>query len=148
MMAFRFDVRRFARFLAVGLLAGSANIGSRAAFGTFFGYGASVAMAYGVGMAVGFTLMRWLVFPKGSGTALSQFRRFAMVNTLSFAEVWLVSVGLAEHLFPSLEFTWHAETAAHVLGVGSPAISSYLLHRYFSFAERSHTGTPAEHKDS
>ena len=62
-----------------------------------------------------------------------QFARFSLVNIIGFAQVWLVSVGLVRLVFPA---TWpapSAETAAHVIGLGSIAATSFLLHKRFSF---------------
>jgi len=56
------------------------------------------------------------------------------VNAVAFAQVWIVSVGLAHWVFPAIGFTWRAETVAHVVGVISPVAVSYVLHKRFSFA--------------
>jgi len=52
---------------------------------------------------------------------------------LAFAQVWVVSVGLARVIFPAIGFSWRAETVAHVVGVLSPVVTSYVLHKRFSF---------------
>ena len=78
-------------------------------------------------------LARVFVFKPAAGDAPGQFLRFAMVNALAFVQVWAVSVGLARVAFPAAGFTWQAETVAHVAGVLSPVVTSYLLHKHFSF---------------
>ena len=62
-----------------------------------------------------------------------QFMRFALVNAVAFAQVWIISVGLARLVFPAIGFAWDAETVAHVIGVVSPVATSYLMHKHFSF---------------
>jgi len=62
-----------------------------------------------------------------------EFIRFAIVNAVSFAQVWIVSVGLARLVFPAIGFGWQAETTAHVIGVLSPVATNYVLHERFSF---------------
>jgi putative flippase GtrA len=62
-----------------------------------------------------------------------EYARFALVNAVAFAQVWLVSVGLARLVFPAIDFTWQAETVAHVIGVVSPIVTSYIGHKHFSF---------------
>jgi putative flippase GtrA len=59
--------------------------------------------------------------------------KFATVNVVSFAQVWLVSVGLARLLFPALTFQWHADSVAHMIGVASPLLFSYYAHKHFTF---------------
>jgi putative flippase GtrA len=103
--------------------------------GFFMVYEAAIAVSYLAGMATAFLLMRMLVFAPGSGTISRQLGRFAMVNTVSFTQVWIVSVGLVRVVFPAIGFVWQAETVAHFIGVLSPAVTSYLLHKQFSFSQ-------------
>jgi putative flippase GtrA len=84
-------------------------------------------------MITAFILARVFVFKPGKGGAHGQFLRFAMVNGLAFAQVWVVSVGLARVIFPAIGFSWCAETVAHIIGVLSPVVTSYVLHKRFSF---------------
>ena len=124
---------RFLSFLITGGIAAGANLAARLLLQPVMSYAAAVALAYLVGMAVAFLLARWFVFRGASGSVHGQFTRFALVNAVAFLQVWLISVGLAEWLFPAIGFTWRVETVAHVLGVVSPTFSSYLLHKHFSF---------------
>ena len=78
------------------------------------------------------------MFAHGGGKLAGQFARFATVNAVAFAQVWLVSVGLAKLLFPALGVIPRADTVAHVIGVLSPVATSYVLHNRFSF--RRHAG--------
>jgi putative flippase GtrA len=48
-------------------------------------------------------------------------------------QVLAVSLLLEAIVFPRLGFTWHAATVAHVIGVASPAFTSYYAHKFFSF---------------
>ena len=50
--------------------------------------------------------------------------------------VWAISVGLARIVFPAIAFTWHADDIAHLIGVLAPAATSYLGHRFYTFARR------------
>lgn len=101
--------------------------------GLFMRYELAVAVAYLVGMATAFVLARLFVFERSGGTVGGEFTRFAMVNAVAFAQVWVVSVGLDRIVFPSIGFAWHPETIAHVVGVLSPVATSYVLHKRFSF---------------
>ena len=124
---------QFAIFLLTGGIAAAVNILTRMALESFVGYEAAVGLAYLVGMTTAFILARMFVFKPVGGGAHGQFFRFALVNGVAFAQVWLVSVGLAEIVFPAVGFTWHSETVAHVIGVLSPVVTSYILHKRFSF---------------
>lgn len=126
---------RFFRFLLTSGVAAGVNVLARFLLEFAMSYPMAVAVAYLFGMLTAFVLARHFVFAAGSGSVRGQLLRFTLVNAISFAQVWLISVGLAELLFPALRFTWHAETTAHVIGVGSPAVTSYLLHQHFSFRE-------------
>ena len=95
----------------------------------------AVAVAFPFGMVSGFVLARRYVFASGSDPMRGQFARFALVNAVGFVQVWAVSVGLARLLFPAIGFHWQAETVAHVIGVASPAVTSYFLHQHFSFRQ-------------
>jgi putative flippase GtrA len=52
---------------------------------------------------------------------------------VSLTQVWAVSVGLALHIFPAVGFTWQPELAAHVIALASITVTSYYLHKHFSF---------------
>jgi protoporphyrinogen oxidase/putative flippase GtrA len=132
----RAETRRFVTFLATGGAAAAVNIGTRWLLSTVMPYAAAVAVAYLVGMAVAFVLARRFVFDHGGGKLAGQFARFATVNAVAFAQVWLVSVGLAKLLFPALGVIPRADTVAHVIGVLSPVATSYVLHNRFSFRKR------------
>ena len=129
----RGELKRLLRFTGAGAIAAVANIASRVAFSRVFGYAVAVTAAYLVGMAVAFTLSRMFVFEGGSGTWKKELLRFSLVNAAAFLQVWVVSLLLAQWLFPKIGFHWHAETSAHIIGVASPILFSYLGHKHFSF---------------
>ena len=58
------------------------------------------------------------------------------MNLAGVIQVLLISIGLADYAFPAIGFTWHAQDVAHVAGVAAPIFTSYLGHKYFSFAPR------------
>lgn len=126
---------RFVRFLLTSGAAAGVNIVARFLLEFAVRYEAAVAVAYLFGMVTAFVLARRYVFDATQDAAGGQFIRFTLVNAIAFAQVWLVSVGLARWLLPALGFDWHAETVAHVIGVASPAVTSYFLHQHFSFRE-------------
>ncbi|HEY0184716.1 MAG TPA: GtrA family protein [Rhodopila sp.] len=124
---------RFILFLLTGGIAAGVNIGARMLLELAVSYEAAVGLAYLAGMITAFVLARIFVFKPVGGDARGEFVRFTLVNGIAFAQVWIISVGLARVIFPALGFAWRAETVAHVIGVLSPVITSYILHKRFSF---------------
>jgi putative flippase GtrA len=125
---------RFLRFLATGGIAAGVNVGSCWLLGFVMSYEMAVTLAYLAGMTTAFVLARTFVFEGRGGGVATQYSRFALVNAVAFAQVWLVSVGLARGLFPAIGYTFHADTVAHVIGVGSPILTSYIGHKHISFS--------------
>ena len=78
-------------------------------------------------------LGRQFVFMPSGRAVHDEYLRFALVNLVALAQVWIISVGLARFIFPAIEFTFHADTVAHVIGVIAPVFTSYLGHKHFSF---------------
>ena len=129
----RSERARFVRFLVTGGIAAGANILSRILLDWVVTYEIAVTLAYLVGMTTAFVLARVFVFETGAGGVRGQYLRFALVNVVAFAQVWIVSIGLDRFVFPAVGWTWHAATLAHAVGVVSPVAASYVGHRKFSF---------------
>lgn len=125
---------RFVRFLVTGGIAAGVNVVSRYFLSMVMEYRAAVIVAYLCGMTTAWVLSRAFVFEQTGRSRGAEYLRFGIVNLVAAAQVWVVSVGLAEYAFPALGFAWHAETVAHVIGVIIPVFTSYLGHKHFSFA--------------
>ena len=126
----------FVRFLVTGGIAAAANLGSRIALSMVTPFEWAVAFAYLIGMITAYILARLFVFEASKRAVGAEFLRFAMVNVVSLAIVWLVSVGLASWLFPAVGFAWHPQFVAHLIGVLSPVALSYYAHKLFTFRRR------------
>ena len=129
----RDEMRRFAGFVLTGGVAALVNLATRYAMSFVLVYEIAVAVAYLIGMTTAFLLSRHFVFKASGRSWLEEYGRFALVNAFAFAQVWLVSVGLARIVFPAIEFGWHAQDVAHFIGVASPIVTSYYGHKNFSF---------------
>lgn len=123
----------FILFLLVGGLAAGINFLSRIGFSEFFSYRVAILLAYLVGMLTAFLLSKHYVFEQSGRSYKEELRDFTIVNLFAVIQVWLISVGLAEYLFPYLNFTFYHEEIAHLIGLAIPAITSYFGHKYFSF---------------
>ena len=126
--------REFVKFLLAGGTGAGVNIVARFGLDFILLYDVAIILAYGAGMLTTFALSRGFVFTAAHGSFGGQAGRFALVNLLAVFIVWSVSVALARGLFPALNFTWHTDHMAHIIGVLSTAVTSYLLHKYFTFA--------------
>ena len=123
----------FFRFVLAGGAAAAVNIVARLLLSAVVRFDVAVVLAYLVGMATAFILNRQFVFDRSDRRVHSEMMRFVLVNLAALVQVWIVSVGLAEWLFPKVGLTWHAELIAHVIGVLSPVAASYLGHKHFTF---------------
>ena len=123
----------FMQFLLVGGFAALVNFVSRIFINEFVNYRIAVVLAYVVGMLTAFILSRIFVFEASGRHHLHELRDFTIVNILAVIQVWLISVGLAEYLFPAIGFNFFAPEVAHLIGLAIPAITSYYGHKYFSF---------------
>jgi putative flippase GtrA len=124
---------RFVRFLLTGGFAALVNLGSRHLLNQYMSFGAAVAVAYLFGVVTAYSLARLFVFERSGHAIATEFRRFVVVNIISLAVVWSVSVGLALYLFPHLGFQWHAAAVAHFIGVASPTVIAYFAHKHYTF---------------
>ena len=59
-----------------------------------------------------------------------------LVNIVALGFVWVISVGLARVVFPAIGMTWHANDIAHLIGVLAPAVTSFIGHRFYTFARK------------
>ena len=129
----RLQIPPFVRFVIAGGLAALVNISMRLLFSRFVSFELAVALAYPFGLTTAYLLSRRFVFERSEDSMSAQYMRFTIVNLFALLQVWGVSVGLANWLFPKLGYTWHAELIAHTLGVFSPVVTSYYGHKLFTF---------------
>ncbi|MBB3542453.1 GtrA family protein [Rhizobium sp. BK399] len=123
-----------ARFLAVGGVSAGLNVAARMGFNLVTSYEVAIVLAFPVALTAAFVLNRRYVFQATGSNQKEQYVRFAIVNLIALIQVWLVSVGLANWVFPFVKYTWHSETIAHGIGVLSPVVTSYLAHKHFTFS--------------
>lgn len=125
----------FLRFAAVGGVAALVNWSSCLVLSMSVPLWIAVIPAYGAGMATAFTLTRFFVFASSGRTVRSEVWRFTLVNGVSLIQVWIVTMGLANILFPTVGFSWHMDAVAHAIGVASPIVTSFFAHKHFTFRQ-------------
>lgn len=124
---------QFVLFTIVGGIAALVNIVARILFNLITPFELAVALAFAVGLITAFVLNREFVFAVRGGNIAAQYWRFFVVNTVALVQVFAVSALLARAILPWAGWTWNTETVAHVMGVLSPILSSFVLHRNFTF---------------
>ena len=125
--------RQFAAFLLAGGVAAAANVGARLVFSRYFGLEVAVVLAYLVGMAVAFALMRSRVFPAAAGSLARQISMFTVINAVAVLQTLVVTIVLARWALPATGMEEHVEDLAHVVGVCVPIVTSFFGHKYVSF---------------
>jgi putative flippase GtrA len=121
------------RFVLSGGAAAAANVVSRILFSQVMPYSPAIILAYGVGMLTAYLLMSRFVFSASGRRTRDEACRFALVNAVAAAQVWAVSIALDRWGLPAIGWQWQTPTAAHAIGVGSTVVTSYLMHRLFTF---------------
>jgi putative flippase GtrA len=132
----RATIIEFIRFLGIGGIAAMANLVARYFLDFIMPFEAAVVLAYMVGMVLAFFLFQRMLF--GGGKAdMRRVMRFIWVNIFGATLAWAVSSIMARQVLPMIGWTWHPFEVAHLCGVAAPAITSYFLHKHYTFAERS-----------
>lgn len=121
------------QFLMAGGFSALVNFVSRIGFSEFVSFRVAVVLAYLIGMIIAFLLLKYYVFEKSGRSLGAELKGFTVINIFSVIQVWVISVGLAEYLFPEFRFAFFPEEIAHLIGLGVLAITSYFGHKYFSF---------------
>lgn len=127
---------QFLKFLVTGGIAALVNLLSRYALNFVMPFEAAVVVAYLLGMTTAYLLARRFVFDASGRSVASEVRRFVLVNIVALGFVWVISVGLARIVFPAIGMTWHADDIAHLIGVLAPAATSFIGHRFYTFARK------------
>ena len=125
--------RRFLGFVIAGGIAAVANFASRIVLSLWLPYVVAITLAYGIGMAVAFTLNRLFVFTDADNPIAEQGLWFVLVNLAAVAQTIVISLLFARWIFPALNMDFHPETVAHAIGVVVPVFTSFIGHRTLTF---------------
>jgi putative flippase GtrA len=128
---------RYFRFLVVSGTSVLVNILARAILGHWINYPSSIAIAYVFSTATAFALNGALVF-KVTDHLLRRLALFVAVNLIGLIQTLIVSTGLL-HLDNQFFLTYALpvrETACHVIALSTLAVTSFFLHKKFTFSEK------------
>lgn len=122
------------RYLASGATAATSTFASRFLFNQWMSFEWAVTLAYLVGMAVGFTLMRRYAFRPSNRPLSSQVMGYCLVNLVGLVQNVGFSSLMLRVVFPRYVDDPEALTPlAHIIGIGIPTISSYFGHKWVTF---------------
>ncbi|MGB0906406.1 MAG: GtrA family protein [Maricaulaceae bacterium] len=128
--------QEFFKFLITSGLATLVNIAARFGLSFFIVYEFAIIIAHIIGMVVAFLLARKFVFDVSGHNIHRELTGFTIVNILSLAQVWLISVFLYRFALPQIEWTIQPALTAHIIGVCSLVFTSYFGHKYISFPKK------------
>lgn len=127
---------QFFKFLAVGGIAALLNIVSRVIFDLFTDFTVAIVLAFFVGLTTAFLLNKFYVFSKSIHSSwVIEYWYFFVVNIFGLLQTLLISLALADYVFPYFGFVFFPEFVAHTIGVVFPVFTSFIGHKYFSFKE-------------
>ena len=126
-------MKQFWRFLLAGGTAAAANYGARFVFSIWLTYEWAIVLAFFVGLATGFVLMRGYVFDARGKPLGPQVWKYGAVNLLALAQTLIVSIVLARWVLPGIGIVEKAEAIGHLVGVLVPIATSYFGHRMATF---------------
>ena len=133
-MVRHFFTRQFVSFVLVGGISAFLHWLARIALSYWVSFPVAVFLAYGVGMAVAFTLNALYVFPDATGSRATQGRNFVLTNLGFLPVVWGVAL-LAEWVFGHWLPQRIAEAAAHGVAVVTPMFATFLIYKFFAFKD-------------
>ena len=124
--------KEFILFIISGGIAAVVNILSRSVLSFYMSFAGAIFFGYLIGMLTAFILMKQFVFESKNEDRFQVFK-FALVNIIAIVQILIFSFLLKEifsHYFKSFEYV---ELLAHSISVFIPVITSYFLHKYFTF---------------
>lgn len=132
-MIAEFKSKQFISFLVAGGFAAVVNFGSRFFYNEFVSFGNAVLLAYITGMITAFVLTKLFVFEKSTHSTKTEFYYFTLVNIVAIIQTYIISVGLAEYIFPIMSFEFYPKAVANAIGIIFPVFTSFVGHKKFSF---------------
>lgn len=116
--------KEFLFFNTVAVVALLVNIIFRIILDVIFEYILSIVFAQIIAMIVFYLLLKYFVFKKKKK---SNPLNFTFINVISLVQVTVVSYIFVNYI------TVNMFTTSHLLGIGSTSITSFILHKKFSF---------------
>jgi putative flippase GtrA len=127
--------KQFVRFILVGGFAAGVNLVSRILLSSFFSYTTAIILAYLIGMLTAYLLCKFLVFNAKLSSTPHQIGYFIVINGVALIQTILVSILFAHYLLRGIPDLALRETIAHFIGLSIPLFTSYIGHKFITFAD-------------
>ncbi|MGO4527060.1 GtrA family protein [Microvirga sp. 2MCAF35] len=131
-----FLTRQFMQFLLAGGLAAIANFSSRFLFEIFFSFETAIIAAFGVGLAVAFSLNKTIVFLNSDRSLTAEIVWFCFFNGIAFP----ITLGLSSFLHWNILSHFFSEgiskAFAHAVGIIIPVFTNFAAHKFITFREK------------
>jgi len=125
---------QFARFFFAALSAALVNFVARILLDPYIGYNKAIVVSYVIGTVFAFFLYQREVFGKGTRPFWQEAGMYLFVTLAAMAQTLIVSVLLADYVFPYVGWHWYGKEIAHIVGMAVPMFSSFLGHKYLTFS--------------
>ena len=119
------------KFLFFGLLAALVNFFARWVFNFYFPFQISIIFGHMTGMIIAFITFKNLVFQSQSYWK-KEINKFIFVNLVSFLHIFIFSNLLYYFFIMSFDQAT-SENYSHGIAVASSALTSFILHKFFTF---------------
>ena len=84
-------------------------------------------------MITAFVLAKVFVFKDSQQSIRLSAIFFILINLVAVLQTWMISMGLAYYLLPSMGVNLFVKEIAHAVGVIVPVFTSYIGHKRWSF---------------
>lgn len=120
-----------------GGIAALVNLGSRVLFSLWLSFSSAVILAYIAGMITAFILAKLFVFKQSAQPLRNALMGFIVVNLIAIVQTWLIAMGMAYYVLPTLGVRTYVHELSHLAGVIFPVFTSFIGHKYWSFRSSS-----------
>lgn len=128
------DIREFARFLLVGVIATIGNLAAVYLARAFVSFECALLAGIAAGITLSFLLSKLFAFASHSWKRTGgEFVRFLIVYSVGCALYWGVAVALGRFFLAGSLSPRTAELGGAVVGAGTMALTSYLGHRFITY---------------
>jgi putative flippase GtrA len=129
---------QFFRFLLAGGVAACVNFAVGYALQGYLPFHGDIVIGYLAGMLTAFLLFEKTVFGAHAESRGKSMAMFVVVNMLGLFQTWIVYVVLKDYLFSLWGWHFHhAPEVARAIAIVVPTLTSFVGHKYLTFAKTS-----------